>query len=269
MYIISLSFISIGVINHVIDNHNVIFIICDQIVFQISISQCFLSHAIIQVANSGRLVHIHIIVNHIIVEDIQKDCAIEIDDLTITSAHRASHTIHQIIYKLDFKTVNLWLCSSCSSSKFFIIQNVYDTNIIKRTIKISESQKVIIFIDDLDNIISQAIKNNVSDVNSAKGTSLYTVEFFALSGNNIAHIHKTSNIFVIFDHTTFQNAKDVSLFIAEIVFINNSGAEVHIATIVSHITRFEIPSFFAMFVDQSTRYQAHFISMKNQTIKSI
>jgi len=61
----------------------------------------------------------------------------------------------------------------------------------------------------------------------------------------------------------------VSHFIADNIFINISGADVHNATIVRPITRLDIPNFFAILVDQSTRYQAHFISIKNQTIISM
>ncbi len=85
----------------------------------------------------------------------------------------------------------------------------------------------------------------------------------------IDEIHNISNILAIFDPTMFHNASQVSHFIADIVFTNISGAEVQNATIVSPITRFEIPSFFAIFVDQLTKYQAHFISMKNHSISSI
>lgn len=90
-------FIVIGVINHVIDKPNVILIICDHIVFHIRISHCFLTQAIIQAANSGKLVHIQTIVNPIIVDDIQKFSAIDFAESTITSAHNASHITHQII----------------------------------------------------------------------------------------------------------------------------------------------------------------------------
>lgn len=138
--------------------------------------------------------------------------------------------------------------------------------IIKNSINARESQKVIIFDVCFDKIISLVKKNNKSEVSNAKGTSLKTVEFLALRGYIIAHIHKINNIFVIFDQTTFQKANQVSQFSAEKVFINISGADVHIATIVSHITRFDIPYFVAMLLDQSTRYQAHFISIKNHTI---
>lgn len=66
----------------------------------------------------------------------------------------------------------------------------------------------------------------------------------------------------------FQRASQVSHFIAENVFINISGAEVQIAIIVNQITRFEIQYFLAIFVDQFTKYQAHFISIKNHTISN-
>jgi len=97
---------------------------CDQIVFHIRISHFFFKQEIIQVANSGKLVHIQTIVNHIIVDDIQNDSAIDVAEVTITSDHNANHKTHQIINKIDFSIDNLWDCSSCSSSRFLIIQYV-------------------------------------------------------------------------------------------------------------------------------------------------
>jgi hypothetical protein len=140
---------------------------------------------------------------------------------------------------------------------------------MKNNISTKESQKVIIFLGVFDSITSFARKNNALDVSKVKGTSLNTVEFCAFKGYIIADTHKIKSIFAIFDQTIFHRASHVSHFIAEIVFINISGAEVQIATIVNQITKLEIQNFFAKFVDQFTRYQAHFISIKNQTIISM
>lgn len=140
--------------------------------FQIIISVCFLKLATIDAANSGRLVHIATIVSQIIVCDIPNEVAIDSADLTITSAHNASHIDHRIIYKTDFQVDNFSVCSSASSSKIFIIQNVYERKIIKNSIRTSESQNVIIFFEAFDKITSLARKNNASDVSKVKGTSL-------------------------------------------------------------------------------------------------
>jgi hypothetical protein len=107
MYIISELFICIGVINQATDNHITIFIIFDQTIFHITISVFFFKLAIIDVASSGKLVQIATTVSHIIVSEIQKEDAIDLDALTITSAHKASHIIHQIIKIVDFKVVSL------------------------------------------------------------------------------------------------------------------------------------------------------------------
>jgi len=97
----------IGVINQVIDNHTTIFIILDQIIFQITISECFCVLATTDAANSGKLVHIATMVSHMIVSEIQKEIAIDLAALTMTSPHKASHIIHQIINITDFKVVSL------------------------------------------------------------------------------------------------------------------------------------------------------------------
>ncbi|MDR0772487.1 MAG: hypothetical protein LBF15_05770 [Candidatus Peribacteria bacterium] len=49
----------------------------------------------------------------------------------------------------------------------------------------------------------------------------------------------------------------------------SSGADVHIATIVSHITKDETFSFFATEEAHSTIKSAHFVSKTNQKIKRI
>jgi hypothetical protein len=124
MYIISEFAMAIGVINHVTANHTTMFIIFDQTIFQITISLSFFRLATTDAANSGKLVHNATIVSHIIVSDTPNELAIDLAALTITSAHNASHIDHQIIYNIDFQVGNLCECSSCSSSRFLIIQNV-------------------------------------------------------------------------------------------------------------------------------------------------
>lgn len=179
---VSESTILIGVIIQAIDNHKTIFIIFDQTIFHITISVCFFILATIDAASSGKLVQIATIVSQITVWDILKDSAIEVADLTITSAQRESQTAHQIINKIDFQIVRFSVCSSASSSRFFIIQNVYDIKIMKKSISIRESHLVIIFSPACEKNISSAINNSASEVKRVKGTSLYTVEFWAFRG---------------------------------------------------------------------------------------
>lgn len=172
----------IGEINQASDNQITIFMIFDHTTFQITISLSLFILAIIEVANSGKLVQIASIVSHITVSDIPKLDAIFILASTITFAHSESQIIHQMIYNIAFQFGNLSECSICSSSRFSIIQKVYDKKIIKNNINTRESHIVMIFSVDFQSITSYHKKNSASETTRIKGTSLNTVEFFALRG---------------------------------------------------------------------------------------
>jgi hypothetical protein len=96
----------------------------DQTIFHMTISLSFFKQATTEVANSGKLVHTATIVKPIIVCETPKCEAIFILESTITFAQRDNQIIHHTIKTIDFHIGNFSKCSSCSSSKFSMIQNV-------------------------------------------------------------------------------------------------------------------------------------------------
>jgi len=100
------------------------------------------------------------------------------------------------------------------------------------------------------------------------GTSLYIVELLAWSGYTRAAAQSTSQVFAIFDPTTFHKANSVCHLSAENTFTKSSGAEVQKATIVSQITNGEIPNFVARALAQLTSISAHLIKIINPNTKN-
>jgi len=94
-----------------------------QTTFQIAISGCFLNAATTEVASSGRLVHIAMIVSHITASLIPKFLANSTAPSTIHFHQIVSHVSHKIIKIIDFQ-VSISLISSYSVDISFFILDI-------------------------------------------------------------------------------------------------------------------------------------------------
>jgi len=115
-------------------------------------------------------------------------------------------------------------------------------------------------------IASFATNHSTTTASKLKGISLKVVAFFTAIGYIIADIHNIRRIFDILLPSTFHIAIPALHFILAIIFTTSSGAEVHTATIVNHITKSETLNFFAILDAQSTNTSAHFIKKTNHRI---
>jgi len=117
--------------------------------------------------------------------------------------------------------------------------------------------------------VSYAMKKRAIEAISENGTSLYIVDAFAFIGYINEATQSISSTFAIFEPIIFPSARSVCPLTAESILTKNSGAEVPKATTVSHITSGDIPKFFAILEDHSTKKSAHFMRMKNPIISNI
>ncbi len=99
--------------------------------------------------------------------------------------------------------------------------------------------------------------------------SLY-INFFGIStGTASAEIHKIIHRLKIFDQIMFQIDSDQLWFIAAIADRNNSGADVHIAKIVSPMNSGDNLKYLAILTLEFTNLSAENQSKNNQTINNI
>jgi hypothetical protein len=161
------------------------------------------------------------------------------------------------------------LTSSTSVFQLFAKPKVYTKNIIKNNKNMRLSPLTRIFSFHPEKNVSKAKKNNAIDAISEKGTSLYRVELFACRGYTSAAAQSTSQVFAIFEPTTFHKANSVCHFSADNTFTKSSGALVPNATIVSPITRGEIPNLAAKADAPLTSTSAHFIRTINPITRYI
>jgi len=117
---------------------------------------------------------------------------------------------------------------SSSSTGSFLIQRyqLYPTN---KASNVAHSRQVTVWFHK--NI------NNRTVIHSKNNQSLLTIFFFIKIGAKIALNQRMNHRLKIFDQTTFHTDNDQFQLIADIADKNNSGAEVHIASIVSPINK--------------------------------
>lgn len=103
-----------------------------------------------------------------------------------------------------------------------------------------------------------------------KNTQSLITNFFGIStGTANADIHKIIHKLKIFDQIIFQIDSDPLWFIAAIAERNNSGADVHIAKIVSPINNGDNLKYLAILTLEFTSLSAENHSKNNQTINKI
>ena len=160
------------------------------------------------------------------------------------------------------KFFNFGAGSSVSSSvgaSFFIRKYpLYHTNKASNTIPHRLGTKL------LRNI--QKIKAVMDNKNTP---SLYINFFGTKIGTANADIHKIIHKLNIFDQIIFQIDNDPLWFIAAIAERNNSGADVHIAKIVSPMNNGDSLKYLAILTLEFTNLSAENPSKNNQTINKI
>lgn len=103
-----------------------------------------------------------------------------------------------------------------------------------------------------------------------KNTQSLSTNFFGINtGTANADIHKIIHKLKIFDQMIFQIDSDQLWFMAAIAERNNSGADVHIAKIVSPINSGDNLKYFAILTLEFTSLSAENHSKNNQTINKI
>jgi len=152
---------------------------------------------------------------------------------------------------------------------FFAIPNVYTKNITKNKRRTRLSPLVRILISAPEKNTSKLKNRRAREARIVKGISLKIVEDFAVRGYTIAAAPSISKVLAILEPITFQRASPVCPFIAENIFTKSSGALVPKATIVSPITRDDIPNLFAILDAPLTKKSAPLIKTINQTIRRI
>ena len=160
------------------------------------------------------------------------------------------------------KFFNFGAGSSVSSSvgaSFFIHKYpLYHTNNTSNAIPHRLGTKLL---RNIANIIAVIINKNNQSLNT---------NFFGINtGTANADIHKIIHRLKIFDQIMFQIDNDQLWFIAAIADRNNSGADVHIAKIVSPMNSGDSLKYFAILTLEFTNLSAENQSKNNQTINNI